>query len=59
MKTITIKGEYIANSDLAFMLEKLLQDVKDGKTSYYRIRTNMGGKLTAEIEEYELEDLRK
>ena len=61
MKIVKIEAEYHAKIDFIKMLNKLIKEVENSTfielTAEYE--SNFGGKLTAKIENVELEDLRQ
>ncbi len=64
MKTLEIKVEYIAISDLEEMLKRLIKEVKATEKEeinqcYIDVNSNIGGNLTSKYTSTSLEDKRK
>ena len=59
MKTLNLKAEYLVKSDLIKMLIYYIEELQTSDSIHFKVESNIGGKLEANINEEVLEDLRQ
>ena len=59
MKTLNLKAEYLVKSDLIKMLIYYIKELQIADSTHFKVESNIGGKLEADINEEVLEDLRE